>query len=236
MFRSLQGDLDEVLEDFYCLRGLEPFHSPSLQSELCVHRAIYVNAVLSEQRRAILQKIRREVLSGGEGNGEEGDPSLADAIRQRIEHVSKWSMQRAQRLAVHDEIEAQKINGGRNNRRRSSWASVQEGKRRRCEDIPFLLQNDSSRSKSLAVSSQVNLLELKEMNRRLCEEMGVPSPSSLQQLQASKSSTTETDMMSLNSLMQASIIKNKSDKLFPPLPIDYRQKDLSILDNVEVEL
>ncbi len=139
-------------------------------------------------------------------------------------------------MAVLDEIEAQKINGGRNNRRRSSWASVQEGKRRRCDDIPFRLQNGNNRKKSLAVSSQVNLLELKEMNRRLCEEMGVTSLSSLQQSQVPKSSTTETDMMSLNSLMQASIIKNKSDKIFPPLPIDYRQQDLSILGNVEVEL
>jgi hypothetical protein len=81
MFRSLQGDMDEVLEDFYCLRGLEPFHSPSLQSELSIHRAVYVNAVLSEQRRSILEKIRKEVLCGGEDNGEETDLCLADAIR-----------------------------------------------------------------------------------------------------------------------------------------------------------
>lgn len=195
-----------------------------------MHRAIYVNAVLSEQRRAILQKIRKQLLC----NDEEDDGScLADAIRQRIEHVSKWSMQRAQRLAVLDQMEAQKINGGYN-RRRSSWAPMQECKRRRCDGIPFLLQGTDGK-KSFLAASQANLLELKEMNRRLVQEMGASGLGVLQRPESPKNSLPETDMMSLNSLMHASIIKTKCAALLPPLPMDFLQQDLSTISNLEIQ-
>lgn len=233
MFRSVQGDMDEVLEEFYCLRGLEPFHSPSLQSELRVHRAIYVDAVLSEQRRAKLEKIRNQVFRGVEENGTGEEISLAHAIRHRIEHVSKWSMQRAQRLAVLDEIEAKRING-RNDRRRSSWASTQECKKRRCDGSRILLQNGSENKKSFSVTSQVNLSELKEMNRRLLEEMGIKSLRSFQQLQVSKFCPSGTEMMSLNSLMRASISNTTCEtKLLPPLS-KYLYQDPRTIGNSQI--
>ena len=193
-----------------------------------MHRAIYVNAVLSEQRRAILQKIRKQILCHDE---EEDGRCLADAIRQRIEHVSKWSMQRAQRLAVLDQMEAQRMNGG-SSRRRSSWAPMQECKRRRCDGIPFLLQG-SDNKKSFSATSQANLLELKEMNRRLVQEMGTSGLGVLDRPESPKNSLPETDMMSLNSLMQASIIKTKCVALLPPLPNDYLQQDFSLISSLE---
>jgi hypothetical protein len=76
--RILQGDLESGgLGDYYCLRGLEPYQSPSLHAEMMAHRARHVQTILGEQLRLTLQP------SDGKGK------SLAERIQPYVKHMSQ---------------------------------------------------------------------------------------------------------------------------------------------------
>jgi hypothetical protein len=79
------GNLTKDLSNHYCLRGLEPYQSSSLNAEMHSHRCMYHQTVLKEQR---LQK-RAGIV----------DP---DRIHEQVSHMSSWALRRAQRLALLD--------------------------------------------------------------------------------------------------------------------------------------
>jgi hypothetical protein len=79
------GNLTKELCKHYCLRGLEPYQSPSLNAEMHSHRCIHHQTVLKEQKRQ-----RRASTC---------DP---ERIAQQVGHVSEWALRRAQKLAVQD--------------------------------------------------------------------------------------------------------------------------------------
>jgi hypothetical protein len=96
VWRSLQGsNLGEDLEDFYCLRGLEPYLSPSLHSQVLTYRSIYLQTVLDEQFR-----IHRR----------SPPVCLAEMIQPLVAHLTEFAMQRARRAATIDEAESLRIN------------------------------------------------------------------------------------------------------------------------------
>jgi len=85
VWRSMGGNITKELNNYYCLRGLEPYQSPSLNTEMHSHRCMHHKAILREQRRQ-----RRAGVT---------DP---DRIQAQVSHMSAWALQRAQRLGAVD--------------------------------------------------------------------------------------------------------------------------------------
>lgn len=85
VWRSMGGNLTKELCKHYCLRGLEPYQSPSLNAEMHSHRCMHHQTVLKEQK-----KQRRASTC---------DPAR---IAQQVSHMSEWALRRAQKLAVQD--------------------------------------------------------------------------------------------------------------------------------------
>jgi hypothetical protein len=85
VWRSMGGNLTKELCKHYCLRGLEPYQSPSLNAEMHSHRFMNHQTVLKEQKR-------------------QQRASISDPVRiaQQVTHMSEWALRRAQKLAVQD--------------------------------------------------------------------------------------------------------------------------------------
>lgn len=83
------GNLNDDLREHYCLRGLEPYQSTSLNAEMHSHRCMHHKAILREQRR--------QERSGVP------DPCRMHAS---VSHMSAWALQRAQRLGALDTRDA----------------------------------------------------------------------------------------------------------------------------------
>lgn len=88
VFRTVGGEIS-MLEPNYCLRGLEPYKSPLLNTEMYSHRTAYRQTVLKEQSR------QRRAL--------EVNPQR---IAQQVSHMSNWALSRAHKLAVLDAKDA----------------------------------------------------------------------------------------------------------------------------------
>jgi hypothetical protein len=166
--RILQGDLESGgLGDYYCLRGLEPYQSPSLHAEMMAHRARHVRTILEEQLRLTLQP------SDGKGK------SLAERIQPYVKHMSQWATQRARDLA---EIDALEVNSSLLNSKEPR--SCPSGRRRSCAGIPssskrrrithrssLPLQQPSTFVTTAAATPDVDLVQLREMNRLLLQSI-----------------------------------------------------------------
>jgi hypothetical protein len=79
------GNLTKELCKHYCLRGLEPYQSPSLNAEMHSHRCMHHQTVLKEQKR-------------------QRKANITDPVRiaQQVSHMSEWALRRAQKLAMQD--------------------------------------------------------------------------------------------------------------------------------------
>jgi hypothetical protein len=105
------GNLTKELCKHYCLRGLEPYQSPSLNAEMHSHRCMHHQTVLKEQKR-------------------QRKANITDPVRiaQQVSHMSEWALRRAQKLAVQD---AQDVLLQTDTSSRSTSSSRQQQQQRR---------------------------------------------------------------------------------------------------------
>jgi hypothetical protein len=228
--RTLQGDLESGgLGDYYCLRGLEPYQSPSLHAELMAHRAMHVQTVLNEQLRLKLHP---------DSKGK----SLAESIQPYVKHMSQWATQRARNLAEMDALEVQSIlqnsKGRASGRRRSCLGIPSSSKRRRVTHRSSLpLQQPSMTSFTSPATPGLDLVQLREMNRQLLQSIQVDNKLQPEQpnsanndndLDKISSSSTNSTPMSLHALLRegnatssaaiqtaTAALKNNNTKLLP---------------------
>lgn len=135
------------LEEFYCLRGLEPYQSAALNAEMHSHRYLHYHAVLSEQA-----KQRRE--------GTHAPERLATASL-----LSSFAMQRARRLALMDEVE---VLQERVNYIESEQRSLKPRRRSSSKASSRRLSLGNS---SMAASADVDIDRLKQMNAQFLRQM-----------------------------------------------------------------
>ena len=170
------GDtLKDCLEDYYCLRGLEPYQSSLLNSEWHSQRYMYVQAVLSEQA-----KVQRCSA-----------PSEKEHARQHMSHLlchmSSYATRRAQALAAKDATESQQyLSGetGKQQQQQQQQTSLMKSSRRMSMQGPLVSGKDhhhhsyprphklqlTLRNTAVATRAPVDVEKLRAMNMHFLQK------------------------------------------------------------------
>lgn len=181
------------LEEHYCLRGLEPYQSPSLNAEMHSHRYLTLQAIIREQERQ-----RR--------TGERSDEKLAAAVTP----LSIWACQRARRLALMDEEHVRRMKEEDAMPKPQRRSSVPKKQRRRASALQKRRSSIAtvapvSLGASLSAPSRlpVDLNRLKEMNAMFLHEMMAKNASRLSmEPKAPAAVATDDSTQSLHSLLR----------------------------------
>lgn len=100
VWRSVGGGdtLHHELEAYYCLRGLEPYQSSRLNTQLHAQRLLHHQTLRNEQTRQRLLMMKQQPPHPPQQ--QQYDP---ERLRQAVEKLSAWALQRARRLALLDQ-------------------------------------------------------------------------------------------------------------------------------------
>jgi hypothetical protein len=151
------GDLTKELCKHYCLRGLEPYQSPSLNAEMHSHRCMHHQTVLKEQKRQRRASTR--------------DP---ERIANQVSHMSEWALRRAQKLAVQDAQDA--LLQTDTSSRSSSSRQQQQQRRSSWHGHPASTPTPTS-SSSASVSAASAIAKLEKSSSPSSSRSRVPSSS-----------------------------------------------------------
>jgi len=100
VWRSVGGGdtLHHELEAYYCLRGLEPYQSSRLNTQLHAQRLLHHQALRNEQTRQRLLMMKQQPPPHPQQQQYDHE-----RLRQAVEKLSAWALQRARRLALLDQ-------------------------------------------------------------------------------------------------------------------------------------
>jgi hypothetical protein len=195
VWRSMGGNLTKDLCKHYCLRGLEPYQSPSLNAEMHSHRCMHHQTVLKEQKRQLRAGICDPVR-----------------IQQQVSHMSEWALRRAQKLAAQDarDVSLQQDTSSRTEKprhpRRSSWHHT--------PTTPTTTSHSSSSSSSaasavakLAVSSSQSRVS---SSRRRLRRTSLPNAQTA--FPTSTASTVTSCATSVSSASSSSSLSSSSEE------------------------
>lgn len=128
------GTMMDGLEEYYCLRGLEPYQSPSLNAEMHSQRYLHMEAVLQCQKQG------------------------HDEIARHVAPLSATALQRARSLAILDEHAVQQQEKEAESSSSSDPSQKQTKKRRRApsQRRASMMASTSTRNSTATMPSHRN--------------------------------------------------------------------------------